>query len=256
MGEHASVRPKKIIILGALSAIAEATARLWASKGAHLMLAARDAERLKAVAADLQLRGAVIETIPVDLASVDAERTFAEMTGRLGGIDTVLLAYGVLGDQDRAERKLADAQDILRTDFTSAANWCLVAANELERQGHGSLVVIGSVAGDRGRASNYVYGAAKGGLSILVQGIAHRLASKGARAVVVKPGLVDTPMTAHIGEKERLWAKPEAIARIIVAVADPERRAPLPVVYAPWYWRWIMYVVRFIPSSVFHRTRL
>jgi NAD(P)-dependent dehydrogenase (short-subunit alcohol dehydrogenase family) len=168
----------------------------------------------------------------------------------------VLLAYAVLGDQNRAESTLADAQDILRTDFTSAASWCLVAANELEKQGHGSLVVIGSVAGDRGRASNYVYGAAKGGLSILVQGIAHRLAPKGARAVVVKPGFVDTPMTAHIGGKGSLWAKPEAIARIIVGVADPERSAPPPIVYAPWYWRWIMYVIRFTPSSVFHRTRL
>ena len=177
--EHAAAKPRKVIILGALSAIAEAAARLWATEGAHLMLAARDAERLEAVSADLKLRGAMVETNPIDLTSVDVESAFAEMSRRLGGIDTVLLAYGVLGEQNRAERTLADAQDILHTDFTSAASWCLVAAKKTQKQGYGSLIIIGSVAGDRGRASNYVYGAAKGGLSILVQGIAHRLCIQG-----------------------------------------------------------------------------
>jgi len=255
-GEDAGTKSPKVIILGALSAIAEAAARLWAAEGAHLVLAARDADRLEAVAADLRLRGATVETYPTDLASADAEQAFAEMARRLGDIDVVLVAYGVLGDQSLAERKPSEAQRILQTDFTSAANWCLVAANALEGQVHGSLVVIGSVAGDRGRASNYVYGAAKGGLGILVQGIAHRLARKGARAVLVKPGFVDTPMTAHIGAKGLLWAKPETIARTVVAEAHSGLCPRYPVVYAPWFWRWIMYVIRFMPSSVFHRTRL
>jgi NAD(P)-dependent dehydrogenase (short-subunit alcohol dehydrogenase family) len=115
--------------------------------------------------------------------------------------------------------------------------------------------VIGSVAGDRGRRSNYVYGAAKGGLGILVQGIAHRLASSGARAVVVKPGFVDTPMTAAITKKGLLWAKPQRIAEIIIQASTP--KAPRsPVIYAPYFWRWIMYVVRFMPNFIFHRTQL
>lgn len=112
--------------------------------------------------------------------------------------------------------------------------------------------MIGSVAGDRGRASNYVYGASKAGLRALVEGIAHRLARSGARAVLIKPGFVDTPMTQGIPNKGLLWARPEAVAKVIVAAAD---RGP-PVVYAPWFWQGIMLVVRNTPAFIFHRTNL
>lgn len=238
----------RIIILGALSAIAEAAAREWAGRGAQLLLVGRDATRLDAVAADLRARGAVVEIEAADLAEGEIERRFEAM----GRADVVLLAYGVLGDQKSAERDGAEARRLLDVNFTSAARWCLAAASMLEAQGHGVLVVFGSVAGDRGRASNYIYGAAKGGLGILVEGIAHRLARTGARAVLIKPGFVDTPMTAFIPNKGLLWAKPEAIARIVVKAADGAR----PVVYAPWFWRWIMAAIRNLPVSVFHRTRL
>ncbi|BBE71236.1 SDR family NAD(P)-dependent oxidoreductase [Oharaeibacter diazotrophicus] len=245
---------RTIVILGALSAIAEASARRWAAEGAHLVLLARDPERLEAVAADLRVRGARVDTVAADLATVDAAATIDRIVAEHGRIDVALLAYGVLGEQARAERDPAEALRILQTDFTSAAGWCLALANVLERRGGGVLVVVGSVAGDRGRASNYVYGAAKGGLGILVQGIAHRLARSGARAVLVKPGFVDTPMTAHIARKGPLWAKPEAIAAAIVA-SSRAARGPV-VVYAPWFWRWVMLAVRLVPAALFHRTRL
>lgn len=253
----AAMPGQRIIILGALSAIAEAAAREWAAQGgARLMLAGRDAGRLEAVAADLKLRGAEAETFVADLSTADAEAALAEMVARLGGaVDIVLLAYGTLGDQAEAEKSPAHAQALLATNFTSAAAWCLAAANILERQGHGCLAVIGSVAGDRGRASNYVYGAAKGGLGLLVQGIAHRLARSGARAVLIKPGFVDTPMTAAIAGKGLLWAKPEAVGKVIVRQAGRSPGAP-PMVYAPGFWRWIMLVIRTVPSAVFHRTKL
>jgi short-subunit dehydrogenase len=238
----------RVIILGALSAIAEAAAREWARRGAQLLLVGRDAARLDAVAADLRARGAVVETEAADLAEGEIERRFEAM----GRADIVLLAYGALGDRKSAERDGAEALRLLEVNFTSAARWCLAAASMLEAQGHGALVVIGSVAGDRGRASNYIYGAAKGGLGILVEGIAHRLAPTGARAVLIKPGFVDTPMTASIPNKGLLWAKPAAIARIIVKAADGAR----PVVYAPGFWRWIMAVIRNLPVALFHRTRL
>ena len=112
--------------------------------------------------------------------------------------------------------------------------------------------MIGSVAGDRGRGSNYIYGASKAGLGVLVQGIAHRLARSGARAVLIKPGFVDTPMTAGVARKGPLWASSETVARTIVASADRGG----PIVYAPVFWRAIMFVVRNLPSTIFHRTRL
>ena len=241
------------MILGALSAIAEAAAREWARQGARLLLVGRDAGRLETVAADLRVRGGEAETAVTDLAEGDIEETFARLVVRLGEVDIVLLAYGVLGEQARAENDMAQARRLLTVDFTSAARWCLAAANLFEAQGRGTLIVLGSVAGDRGRGSNYIYGAAKGGLGILVQGIAHRLARAGARAVLVKPGFVDTPMTASIEKKGMLWAQPAAIARVIVKAG---RGGTGPVVYAPGFWRWIMLAIRLMPASVFHRTRL
>jgi NAD(P)-dependent dehydrogenase (short-subunit alcohol dehydrogenase family) len=247
---------QRIIVLGALSTIAEATARRLAAQGARLLLAGRDALRLTQVANDLKVRGAAEVLIEaLDLAEPSDIRTsFHSMVDALGGeIDAVLLFYGVLGDQRLAENDGQELDRILRVNFSSAAAWCMEAANVLERQRHGVLVAISSVAGDRGRQSNYAYGAAKAGLSVFVQGLAHRLAPTGARAVLVKLGFVDTAMTRHIPKSGPLWAKPDAIAaRLVAIVAQPAR----PVVYLPWYWRPIMFVVRALPASIFHKTRL
>jgi decaprenylphospho-beta-D-erythro-pentofuranosid-2-ulose 2-reductase len=245
--------PKRIVILGATSAIAQAAARIWAGQGARFVLVARNAERLEAIAADLKARGAAqAESLAVDCAEVEPTAELSRIIEILGGLDVVLLAYGVLGDQAQLERDPAAVADLLRTNFVSAAAWCQAVATVLERQRTGALLVIGSVAGDRGRGSNYVYGASKAGLGVLVQGIAHRLASTGGRAVLIKPGFVDTPMTADIARKGAFWARPEAVARTIVASADRGG----PVVYAPAFWRGIMFAVRITPSAVFHKTRL
>jgi decaprenylphospho-beta-D-erythro-pentofuranosid-2-ulose 2-reductase len=244
-----------VIVLGATSAMAEATARLYAAEGATITLVGRQAERLQAVADDLRARGALDVQVAVeDLARAKAPAERLKSWAGARGIEAILLFYGVLGDQARAETDLAHAAEVLTVDFTSAALWSLAAANLIEGQGRGALVVVGSVAGDRGRQSNYVYGAAKGGLGVLVQGIAHRLALKGsgARAVLVKPGFVDTPMTGHLAKGGPLWAKPEAIARVI-------HRAALrggPVQYAPGFWRLIMLVIRTVPALVFHKSKL
>ena len=248
-----SVAPKRIVILGAASAIAEVAARLWAAQGARFALVGRNADRLEAIADDLRTRGAAAaKTLAVDCASADAAVTLDNIAEGLGGFDVVLLAYGVLGDQAELERDPAVAEHLLNTNFLSAARWCLAAANRFERQRSGTLVVIGSVAGDRGRASNYVYGASKAALGVLVQGLAHRLAKSGARAVLIKPGFVDTPMTAHLSKKGLLWARPEAVAKAIVKATDDGG----PVVYAPFYWRGIMAIIRAVPASIFHKTKL
>jgi decaprenylphospho-beta-D-erythro-pentofuranosid-2-ulose 2-reductase len=245
----------RVIVLGATSAIAEATVRLYARESAELLLVGRHGERLAAIAADLRLRDAARVEIGIhDLADVrDITTTLAGFVAMLGGVDHVLLAYGVLGDQKAAERDPALAAASLEVNFGSAALWVLAAAEILERQGHGSLIVLGSVAGDRGRRANFIYGAAKAGLATLVEGIAHRFANTGPRVVIVKPGPVITPMTEGFASREGfMWATPETVAAVVRRAADRGG----PVVYAPWFWRWIMLVIRCLPAPIFNRLDL
>ena len=244
---------ERIVILGAASAIAEATARLWATRGARLVLVGRDATRLEAIAADLVTRGAA-QAIPwpLDCATADARPQLDQIVEKLGGLDILLLAYGLLGDQAELERDPSAVAKLIQTNFTSAVAWCLAAAAILEKQRVGALLVIGSVAGDRGRRSNFIYGATKGGLARLVEGIAHKLAPLGARAVVIKAGFVDTPMTAGFTKKGLLWAGPEKVAATIVAAGEKGG----PIVYAPWFWRPIMLIIRHLPTIIFNKLNI
>ena len=256
MSDGATASPRSVLVLGGLSAIARAAAELHAAQGARLVLAGRGGDRLEEVAVDLRLRGAAsVATVDLDLAGCDPEREAPRLVAACGGTpDVVLLAYGTLGDQARAETDLGHALALIDVNFRSAAAWCLVFARLLEARGAGTLAVIGSVAGDRGRRSNYVYGAAKGGLGLLVQGIAHRLAGSGARAVLIKPGLVDTPMTRGFPKGGPFWASPERVAAAIHAATRPG--AGPAVVYAPGFWRWIMLAIRNLPDALMYRTKL
>ena len=248
-----SGKGQHIVILGAASAIAEAAGRLWATRGARLILVGRDEGRLRSIAANLDARGAAETRIwPLDCASADAAVELDQMARAISGLDIVLLAYGALGDQAAMERHPSQAAKLIQTNFTSAAAWCMAASAILETQGSGALLVIGSVAGDRGRRSNFVYGATKGGLALLVEGIAHKLAPLGARAVVIKPGFVDTPMTAAFTKKGPLWATPERVAEVIVRAGDKGG----PVVYAPAFWRSIMLVIRSLPTFIFNKMNI
>jgi len=241
----------RVLILGATSGIAEATARIYASEGAELLLVGRQENRLRILADDLKLRGATRAEIAVaDLAQAEnATALLADFSARLGGLDHLLVAYGILGDQAAAARDPAAAEHILAVNFNSAAAWCLAAANLLESQGHGTLLVLGSVAGDRGRRANFIYGAAKAGLATLVEGINHRFVAKGPRAVIVKPGPTITAMTEGMTRRGLLWSQPERIARVIRRAADKGG----PVVYAPWFWRVIMLIIRALPARIFNR---
>jgi decaprenylphospho-beta-D-erythro-pentofuranosid-2-ulose 2-reductase len=251
----AATPSKRVVILGALSAIAIATARIYAAEGAALLLAARNAERLGGLAGDLRARGAArVEIAALDLenGSSQARQHLDAWSKELGGIDHVLVIYGYLGSQEKASGDPAELGRIVSSNFSSAVQWCEAAAAIFRAQKRGSLVAISSVAGDRGRQSNYAYGAAKGGLALYVQGLAHSLAPLGARAVAVKPGFVDTPMTDGMNKQGALWAKPEAIGRAIRQAADRGG----PIQYAPGLWRMIMLVIRTVPSFVFHKTKL
>lgn len=254
-GTQAKGPSNRVVILGALSAIAMATARIYAAEGAALMLVARNADRLRSLADDLRTRGAKqVEIAVMDLETTASEtaRYMADWKAKLGGVDHVHVIYGYLGEQGKAIADPAELARITSSNYSTAVQWCEAAANIMRAQKRGSVVAISSVAGDRGRQSNYAYGAAKGGLALYVQGLAHSLAPTGARAVAVKPGFVDTPMTDGMKKGGALWASPDKIGRIIPRAADKGG----PIQYAPGLWRMIMLVIRTVPSFVFHKTRL
>ena len=241
----------RVFIAGATSAIAQATARVLAARGASFHLVARDGVKLAAVEADLRARGAArVASTQADLDETSRHGVLLdEARSALGGLDIVLIAQGLLPDQAACERSFGMARAALETNFLGPASLAAEAASRLERGA--TIVVIGSVAGDRGRASNYVYGAAKGGLAVFLDGLRHRLHASGINVVIVKPGFVDTPMTRAF-PKGPLWASPETIARGIVRAID--RRAG--VVYLPAFWRLIMAVIRALPDRIFLRSKL
>lgn len=245
---------RRILIIGATSAIAQATARLYAARGDALFLVARDAERLRAVAEDLNVRGAMrAATATLDACDDAAHEPVLDAAEReLGGIDVVLIAHGTLSDQARCQASV----DLMRREFEVNALSTIALltrlANRLEPRRAGTLAVISSVAGDRGRQSNYVYGAAKAAVTAFLSGLRQRLAKAHVDVLTIKPGFVDTPMTAGIANKGALWAQPDRIAAGIVKAIDARRS----VVYLPWFWRWIMLVIRLIPEPLFKRIKL
>jgi hypothetical protein len=245
---------KKIVIVGATSAIAHAAARLWAEQGAALFLVGRNAERLEANAADLRVRGAASVATHVMEATEDAAHApmLVAALQALGGIDVALIAHGTLPDQRACEVDSARLRSEIETNGVSVCLLAQLLANHFAAQGGGTLAVIGSVAGDRGRQSNYVYGAAKGMVARFTEGLRNRFAGSGVQVLLVKPGFVDTPMTTAFEKKGLLWAQPEAIAAGILRAIEKRRD----VVYLPWFWRWIMLIIRHVPERVFKRLSL
>jgi short-subunit dehydrogenase len=245
---------RTILVLGATSAIALAYCRHLAVTGGSFVLVGRRNDRLQTIAADLRSRGAgSVKVVVSDLSDMtDCEKRFIEFCAVLGTPDQVLLAYGVLGDQGDAEAVPDETRRIIDVNFTSAALWLHASAKQLPRDKPRTIIAIGSVAGERGRRSNYVYGAAKAGLAAFAEGLAHRLHGTNLHILLVKPGLVDTPMTAHIDRSGPLWADPDTIAACI----DRAVRRRRPVAYCPWFWAVIMSVIRSLPRPIFFRTKL
>lgn len=248
-------KPRQIAIFGATSSIAQHTARVLAP-GATLALVARNARHLESVAADLRVRGAAnVFTFVHDLSRLDDPRGCVDsLAAAMGGLDAVMIFHGMLTDQAAAEADATVLRDNIRVNFTSAAEIAIAAARQLATSGARNpvLLVVGSVAGDRGRASNYVYGAAKGGLAIVCQGLIHEYASRKPRVVLVKPGFVDTPMTRAFDKRGPLWAKPDKVAAVIVRALAGRPG----IVYAPWFWRWVMWVIRLLPQPVMNRLKI
>lgn len=248
-----------LMLVGATSAIAAAYARLAVQSRpgkVALYLLGRDAVALDEMAADLRARGAASVTVQAcDLAAVtDPAAVVQQARDALGRLDETLIAYGSLPDQGQTQTDATALEAALRINFTSTALWAQAVANAMAAQKTGRLAVIGSVAGDRGRMSNYAYGAAKGGLERFVQGLQHALAPlPDVSVTLIKPGFVRTPMTAHIdGRTGPLWADPARVARDIRHAVDRRKRS----VYTPWFWWIVMTIIRTVPAAILHKTRL
>lgn len=243
---------RRVLILGATSAIGGQAARRFAADGVHLCLVARNPALLDAVAADLRVRGARVDAIVADLDDVASHAALiANVFERTGGIDDVLITYGVLPDQVECDRDTRLLLASFATNAVSVISLLSLLAGYFERERRGCIAVVASVAGDRGRRPNYAYGSAKGAVALFMQGLRGRLHNSGVRVVTIKPGFVDTPMTAHL-RKNALYSSAETVGAGVYRAMSGRRD----VVYVPGYWRWIMLIIKLIPEAIFKRLNI
>lgn len=246
---------KRIVIIGATSAIAEHCARLWVGSGVtDLTLVGRDSGKTERVAADLRVRSpqSVIRVRKTNFIDPLAIGQLVDEIIAEGAVDTVLIAHGSLPDQIACQQDLTACRDALEVNAVSPVLFAEAFAGPMQKANHGTLAIIGSVAADRGRKSNYVYGAAKGLVTRYAQGLQHRLASTNVKVVLIKPGPTDTPMTAHLKQQGGGLADVEDVALIIVKAINRGQA----VVYAPAKWALIMMVIRHLPSSIFNKLNI
>lgn len=244
---------KRVLIIGATSGIAQSIAAQLAAERPALFLAARTGSKLELIARDLDLRhGLKAESAAIDFDDFSTHAPLVDLAiQRLGGLDLAFVCHGALPDQLACERDYATAEAAFRVNFLSPISFLGTLADRFEKARAGCIVAISSVAGDRGRQSNYFYGAAKAALTAYLAGLRNRLYPAGVRVVTVKPGFVDTPMTAHL-KTGLLTASAETVARDIIRAAAHLNGE----LYTPWFWRWIMLFVRLVPEPVFVRLKL
>ncbi|MDB4286035.1 SDR family oxidoreductase [bacterium] len=239
------------LILGANSDIARAIAHRYAKEGYHLQLAARKADRLEADVNDLQIRyGISAQALEFDARDYASHEAF--YAGLSPKPDVVFCVFGYLGDQEKAQTDWDMASEILEANFNGAVSILHQAANEMEALGQGTIVGISSVAGERGRASNYYYGSAKAGFTAYLSGLRNRLAKKGVHVLTVKPGFVDTAMTEGLDLPPLLTAKPEQVAADVFSAVKKKKN----VLYTKWMWKWVMMIIRNIPEAIFKKLSL
>ena len=245
---------KRVLIIGATSTIASACARLWASQGSEFFLVARNTDKLEQTAADLTARGAkAVDTYQMDATDLNAHSLMIERClASLGQIDIALIAHGTLPVQKDCEQDVKLALAELANNGTSVIALLTLLANRFEVQRCGTLAVISSVAGDRGRPSNYLYGTAKAAVSTFCEGLRARMFKVGVHVITIKPGFVDTPMTKGLPLPGPLVAKPEQVAERIVKGIENKANT----LYAPGFWALIMLIIRCIPTFVFKRLNL
>jgi hypothetical protein len=237
-----------ILILGATSAIAKHTTRLFAADESSLYLVARKKDKLAAMKQDMLVRGAKnVYYESLDLADdKQHEKLIQRALSSMGSIDIVLIAYGTLSDQSKSSENYQNTLAELQINCLSVISLLTLLTPIFEHQGSGSIAVITSPAGDRGRQSNYIYGTAKGALTIFLQGLRNRLAISKVHVLTIKPGFVDTPMTKDF-KKGFLWVGPEVISKGIYHAIKKKKET----VYLPFFWRYIMLIIKLIPEKIF-----
>lgn len=242
----------RLLILGANSDVAHAVARKWAGKQkADIILASRDMAALELKARDLRVRcEATVETAAFDALDTRSHQAFYQ--GLDPKPDGVVLAFGYNGDQQKAQEDFDEAGRIIDINFRGAVSILEIIAADFQTRRSGFIIAIGSVAGLRGRQSNYIYGAAKGALAVYLSGLRNRLNKAGVRVMTVLPGFIDTKMTAGMDLPQLLTASPEQVAEDIYAahVKAKER------IYTRWFWRWIMLIIRHVPEPIFKRLKM
>lgn len=242
---------KRIVIIGATSAIAEACARLWAKEPVDLVLVGRNTHRLDLIAQDLRVRSpkSVIETRESDFLNPASIQATIEAIWNEGTINIALIAHGNLPDQQNCQNDLVLCKETLEVNGISPVLFAEALAQKMAEANQGTLAIIGSVAGDRGRKSNYVYGAAKGLVTRYAQGLQHRLARTQVKVVLIKPGPTDTPMTTSFKARGVKMASPCDVAACIVNGIGKGKAE----IYAPEKWKLIMLVIMHIPKLVFNK---
>jgi decaprenylphospho-beta-D-erythro-pentofuranosid-2-ulose 2-reductase len=246
---------KRIIIIGATSAIAEHCARMWVhQQPADLTLVGRDETRLERVATDLKVRSpqSEIRVMQADFLDPEAIDDLTKKIFVLGNVDVVLVAHGSLPEQTDCQDDLKVCREALEINGISPVLYAEAFAKHMAKANHGTIALIGSVAGDRGRKSNYVYGAAKGLMTRYAQGLQHRFAGTGVKVILIKPGPTETPMTAHLKGKGAKLASVADVAKLIVEGIE----AGKPTIYAPGKWWLIMMIIRHLPAIIFNKMNI
>lgn len=245
---------KRVLIIGATSAIAVACARLWAKDGAEFFLVGRNTEKLEQVSNDLKVLGATaVSSYSLDATDIAAHSAMMEnCLTTLKQIDIALIAHGTLPDQKACENDVNLALQELSNNAISVIALLTLLGNQLEIQRHGSLAVISSVAGDRGRPSNYLYGTAKAAVSTFCEGLRARLFKVGVSVTTIKPGFVQTPMTKGLNLPPLLIAQPEKVALSIVKAVQNKTNT----LYTPTFWALIMLIIKHLPNFIFKRINL
>lgn len=242
---------KTLLVLGAKSDIGLAIAHEFSAQGFDLLLASRDSASLDSNKTDLEIRYSnSVELLDFDVLDYESHSTFYQQLS--SSPDVVVSVVGFLGEQDKAQSEFVHAHKIIDTNYTGPVSILSCIAEEMSGKKTGSLIVVSSVAGDRGRPSNYHYGSAKGALSIFLEGLAARMSKLGVQVLDVKPGFVATQMTAGMDLPEKLVVGPEVVARDTYKAYKKGKN----ILYTPWFWTYIMLIIRNIPRVIFNRLSL